>query len=145
MKKFLFHLLIWTWGFPVSLIGFILFMVYQCSGFPSDQFHYASSVQIHSKKSGGMSIGPYLYIYHPKDQSFSETRLLRTLVHEYGHTFQVLLLGPLYWLVVAIPSFLWANLPCFERYRRKHNISYYSLYCEKWADHLGQKVTGIKI
>ena len=42
-----------------------------------------------------------------------------TRIHEYGHTWQCLLLGPLYWLVVALPSAIWCN--CFEGMRKKHN------------------------
>ena len=60
-----------------------------------------------------------------------------TQIHEYGHTIQCLLLGPLYWFVVAIPSAFWCN--CLKNYRIKNNVSYYKLYCESWANKWGQK------
>ena len=55
--------------------------------------------------------------------------------HEYGHTIQSHKLGPLYLLVIALPSMIWAG--CFENYRIKHNIDYYSFYTEVSADKLG--------
>ena len=36
----------------------------------------------------------------------------RLLVHEYGHTIQSLIFGPLYLIVMGIPSTLWGFLPC---------------------------------
>jgi hypothetical protein len=38
-------------------------------------------------------------------------------------------------LVIGLPSIIWASF--FGEFRRKRNISYYSFYPEKWADHLG--------
>ena len=55
--------------------------------------------------------------------------------HEYGHTIQSNFLGPLFLIIIGLPSIIWAG--CFDRYRRKHNISYYQFYTEKWADALG--------
>jgi hypothetical protein len=64
------------------------------------------------------------------------------LVHEYGHCLQSILLGPLFLPVIAIPSILWATLPCFERFRSRKGVSYYELYCEKWANRFGDRVCG---
>ena len=38
----------------------------------------------------------------------------RLLVHEYGHTIQSLIFGPLYLIVMGIPSTLWGFLPYFQ-------------------------------
>ena len=57
------------------------------------------------------------------------------LMHEYGHTIQSQKLGPVYLLVIGLPSLIWAG--CFEKYRIKHKKSYYGFYTEKWADKLG--------
>ena len=61
--------------------------------------------------------------------------------HEYGHTFQSLMLGPFYLLVVGIPSGVWCNF--FEGYRNRNNVPYSRLFCESWANRLGAKHTGI--
>lgn len=55
-----------------------------------------------------------------------------TLRHEKGHRVQSLLLGPLYLIVIGIPSITWAALHdtiCPEK-------SYYWFYTERWADKL---------
>ena len=58
-----------------------------------------------------------------------------TTKHEYGHYQQSLRLGWLWIFVIGIPSLIWAG--CFQKYRRKNKISYYSFYTEKWANKLG--------
>ena len=63
----------------------------------------------------------------------------RLLAHEYGHTIQSLLLGPLYLPLIGLPSLLWASVPWFERYRRIHRVDYYDLYTERWANHCGAR------
>ena len=68
----------------------------------------------------------------------------RLLVHEYGHTIQSLMLGPLYLIVIGIPSTLWGFLPNLNRKRKEEQISYFSFFTEKWANILGEKVTGQK-
>ncbi len=68
----------------------------------------------------------------------------RLLVHEYGHTVQSLILGPLYLIVIGIPSTLWGFLPCCNKKRVKEQLSYFSFYTESWANSLGEKVTGEK-
>ncbi len=59
-------------------------------------------------------------------------------MHEYGHTVQSLILGPLYLFVIGIPSFLWA-LPPATRWRARHKIPYSALYTERWADRNGAR------
>jgi hypothetical protein len=48
--------------------------------------------------------------------------------HEWGHSIQCRILGPLYLPVVAIPSFLRANFGAG---------TYLNFYTEKWAENLG--------
>lgn len=60
------------------------------------------------------------------------------LPHEQGHSFQSLLLGPLYWLVIAIPSITWAALLKYNILKTPANMYsndyYYTFYTEKWAE-----------
>lgn len=58
----------------------------------------------------------------------------RTKKHEYGHSKQSLYLGPLYLIVVGLPSITWAEL--YKNFKRE--ISYYDVYPENWADKLGE-------
>jgi hypothetical protein len=65
-----------------------------------------------------------------------------TRLHELGHCVQSLLLGPLYWLVVALPSVIWCNFPPLVRWRKAHHVSYYWLFCEHWANRWGSRWAG---
>jgi len=66
----------------------------------------------------------------------------RLKAHEYGHTIQSLILGPLYVPVILIPSLVWAGTPRLERRRVRRGTSYYSFYTEHWANALVFRLTG---
>jgi hypothetical protein len=93
--------------------------------------HHVFGGAVHTtwNRRDGISLG--LFLFCPDE---------RLLPHEYGHTYQSLLLGPLYLLVIGIPSAVWANAPACVRMRQEKGISYYSFWTEKWADRLGQKM-----
>ena len=90
---------------------------------------------------GGMSLSNHIFLPRRsfKDLGVDEIRNSKWhhdyLMHEYGHTIQSQKLGPIYLLVIGLPSLIWAG--CFETWRIKHKKSYYVFYTEKWADKLG--------
>lgn len=128
VKRVLYVLLQWTWGFAQTFIGFLVFLIF----LRSPHFLYQGAVvTIWPIKAGSMSVGGFLFL-HPGWQPGNQ----RLLAHEYGHTIQSLILGPLYLFVIGIPSFLWA-LPNASRYRSDRRIPYSALYTEKWADRNG--------
>lgn len=86
---------------------------------------------------------PFFYEKLKNDHTKEELSR-RLLVHEYGHTIQSLILGPLYLIVIGIPSTLWGFLPYCNKKREKEKLSYFSFYTESWANDLGEKVTGEK-
>ena len=63
----------------------------------------------------------------------------KLLVHEYGHTIQSLILGPLYLIVIGIPSTLWGFLFAKKRYEKQ--IPYCAFFTESWANKCGEYVT----
>lgn len=69
---------------------------------------------------------------------FVRTKSAELLRHEYAHTLQSLMLGPLYLLVIGLPSILWAGV--FGKYRKRRNIPYRSFYTEKWADKIAENL-----
>ncbi len=132
-----------TWGILQSLLGFLLFLCHLYS--PHKQYHGAI-VTYWSKKSS-ISLGCFVfvtdqpYFYDKIKEQYSLNELSnRLLVHEYGHTIQSLILGPLYLIVMGIPSTLWGFLPCCAK-KRKQGISYFSFFTESWANKLGETVT----
>ena len=82
----------------------------------------------HKYNFGSVSLGNYIFLC-PSHWNDEDTKK-----HELGHTKQSYILGWLYLIVIGIPSIIWCEY--FEEYRKKHNISYYSFYTEKWADKL---------
>ena len=122
----------WTWGLPQSLLGLILTLKYRrCSHARVG----GALATLHDGNWGGVSLGMFIFV----PGGLGPEREARLLAHEYGHTFQSALLGPLYLLAVGVPSYLWANLPRNRRLRAQRRIPYESRYPENWAEALGQK------
>ena len=136
-KQFLFLLLQWTWGAPVNIAGGLLYLL-TWPFFRHEHFGNAFITYVPVKGFGGVSLGLFIFINSRMGKAYTED----TRIHEYGHTIQCLLLGPLYWPVIALPSSIWCNF--FGGWRRRNNVSYYALYCEKWANKLGEKWSGLK-
>ena len=132
-RLFLYYFLQLTWGMIQNILGFIIWIYVLLTG-PKEKrhvFHGALVTRWYLKSS--MSMGLFL---------FMGTDDPRVLVHEYGHTIQSCILGPLYLPVIGIPSFCWANTPHFERNRRMGRYRYSDFYPEKWANYLGWRFTG---
>ena len=125
MKNFFFTIIQCTWGFPQTLIGFILFL------FNAARPHtgYRGAVVTTWDHENSLSLGLFIFLGHN-----ASSRLLK---HEYGHCIQSLFLGPLYLIIVGIPSILWCNVKPIGRSWRSGKRSYYSVFQEKWADNLG--------
>ena len=136
-----------TWGFLQSLLGLIVFLLHS----KDKHYFYHGAVITRWKDKSSVSLGMFVfvtdepYFYEKlKDHYSMEELSARLLVHEYGHTIQSLILGPLYLIVIGIPSTLWGFLPNLNRKRKEEQISYFSFFTEKWANVLGEKVTGQK-
>lgn len=114
-------LLLYLWQLPQNLLGLLLSWIYA-----PGRVVWRRGVRIlrSDKMRGGVSLGRYVIV----SSAFSGTLIER---HEWGHTRQSLLLGPLYLPVVGLPSLLWA---AWWRPGRKKD--YYAFYTEKWADAL---------
>jgi len=118
-----------TWGILQSLAGLLVFLLNSTSS--HNLYHGAVRTQWSAKS--GLSLG--LFIFVPIDCSSEISEKMS--VHEYGHTLQSLLLGPLYLLVIGLPSFIWFLF--YPIIKKKKAISYYDFIIEKWADVWGEK------
>ena len=131
----------WTWGLPQNLLGFIIFLI--CIRKKHERFR--TSIVTFWNRPDSLSCGMFVFLTTTKPVGYTEAIDVKNkrdiLLHEYGHTVQSLILGPLFLVVVGIPSFIWAALPVFDRLRERKGLSYYGFYCEKWATNLGKKVT----
>ncbi|MBO6061397.1 MAG: hypothetical protein J6P98_04695 [Clostridia bacterium] len=142
LRGILFHLIQWVWGLPQNLLGLLLLPVLRGR---RSRYHGALVTVYESKKwlnnRSGFSLGTFIFI----PEAWSEYEKRHLLVHEYGHTVQSLMLGPLYLFVVGLPSVIWSKR--FERRRRVYRsrgVSYTDRFPENGADRLGEYVTGEK-
>ena len=119
-----------TWGLFQTLAGAVVCLA--CRGCPRGVHRGAVVTRWRGQK--GLSLGLFIFLPQGDDD--------RLLAHEYGHTRQSLLLGPLYLAVIGLPSVVWAGLPALARRRRRRGTSYYDFYTERWADRWGGVVRG---
>lgn len=116
-------IILWIWQLPQNIIGFILgLFFYDKVAIYSNRY---ATAYVSSFMSGGISLGSFVYV------SLNTAKDKLSIKHECeGHVKQSLYLGPLYLLVIGIPSIIWA---CIYTYTR-HN--YYWFYTERWANRL---------
>ena len=133
MKTILFRIWQIIWGLPQTLLGFLIYLV----NLRQPHEKYRGCIVTHWKQRGSMGLGMFLFL--------GENPCPETLVHEYGHSIQSMILGPLFLPVMGLPSFLWCNIPYFRKMRRDKGVSYYVFYPEKSADWLGSLATKTSI
>jgi hypothetical protein len=116
------RIILWIWCFPQMVAGTFVKWTSGAMLLWDDMYVYRWS-------GGSVSLGEYIF-FTPSHWPNERIRQ-----HEEGHRKQSRILGWLYLPVIGVPSFIWAN--CFEGYRKRKNVSYYSFYTEWWADKLG--------
>lgn len=121
MRRFV-NILLWAWQVPQNVVGLVFRLIY---GRPTARYR-GVAVVVSNRFPGGISLGSTIVVKRPYRDNPD------TWDHEYGHTRQSLYLGPLYLLVIGIPSLSWAWW-----HRTHKDKSYYWFYTEKWADRLG--------
>lgn len=121
-----------VWGLPQTAVGLALFLCLW--GRVRRRRSFRSAVVSEWPLDAGLSLGLFVFVPHGCPRAL--------LLHEYGHTLQSLLLGPLYLPVIVVPSLVWAGLPACRRFRARRAYSYYRLYPERWANVLVRRTTG---
>lgn len=142
MKKFpagIYYPLQWTWGILQNLTGLVIFL----ANAKRPHIRFQNSVATVWKREESLSMGMFIFLSENLKGEITEegSELNQVAVHEYGHTFQSMVLGPFYLPVISAPSGLWCMVPGFEHMRKNRKISYYKLYTERWANHLGRIAT----
>ena len=122
----------WTWGLPQTILGALVVFVVLPKATRTSIFRGIRVLTVDAPI--GVSLGAFIIL--------TEDASAESLVHEYGHCIQSAILGPLYLILVGLPSALRVGIS-FLRYKvLKHNPGsivkwYYGGYPEKWADKLG--------
>lgn len=130
MKLFVYILCQCLWGMPQTLLGAVLFLLtlkYNKSSRNGNVITYWKS---------GYSASLGIFVFIARDLPLEERE--RLFVHEFGHSVQSLIFGPLYLPLMALPSMIWCMLPPFKKYRIRRGISYYDFFTERLADRLGE-------
>lgn len=109
----------YIWQLPQNLLGLAVVKVTGAKARTANGIRYWYT----NKPSFGVSLGNYIII----GRHFST----RDLYHEHGHQKQSLYLGPLYLLIIGLPSAI-GNL-----LNRVLWFDYYKQPWEAWADKLG--------
>lgn len=124
--------LMYLWQLPQNLLGLLLLAIYGRvipidfrgddwrSRLPSSMIYFVDGFH------GGIALGRYVLISGYYASAYD------VWAHERGHSIQSMILGPLYLIVIGLPSLLWAAW-----WNRDRDCSYYSFYTERWADRLG--------
>lgn len=170
LRAALFYLIQWTWGLPQNIAGLALLLLMGPQ--PRARMHGALVTFFEKnrvmKGNGAVSLGMFIFIPAAWGEEYSRM----TAVHEYGHTVQSMILGPLYLIAVGLPSLIWASVwsnskkkaaargaahaqaaeahaPAEGKSRKapKRRVriadsKYTSRYPENWANTLGEYVTG---
>lgn len=131
IMKYIRNLILFIWQLPQHLLAilYIGYLVMMCKDLGVDS-RYKQAIVIPCVMRGAVTLGCYVFV-----GLNSEYR--KTVKHELGHTIQSKILGPLYLIVIGIPSITYCGLRRIFPSLRKKN--YYDFYTEKWANNLSEK------
>ena len=131
IMKYIRNLILFIWQLPQHIVALIYFgyLVMMCKDLGVDS-RYKQATVIPCVMRGAVTLGNYVFV-----GLNSEYR--KTVKHELGHTIQSKILGPLYLIVIGIPSITYCGLRRLFPSLRKKN--YYDFYTEKWANNLSEK------
>lgn len=126
-------MLMFIWELPQTLLGYIILFLFKKS--IRKKIKYKDTVCYFIKNGFfSISLGRNLII---RDSAPEET-----LLHEYGHSIQSKYLGPLYLIIVGIPSVI-LNMyfslgMVYLKWDKNKTKEYYNHFPENWADKLGK-------
>ena len=131
IMKYIRNLILFIWQLPQHIVALIYFgyLVMMCKDLGIDS-RYKQATVIPCIMRGAVTLGNYVFV--GLNSEYKET-----VKHELGHTIQSKILGPLYLIVIGIPSITYCGLRRLFSSLRKKN--YYDFYTEKWANNLSEK------
>lgn len=128
------------WQLPQNALGLAVYAL--CPGAPGG-LHRGKRVTFWKSRSSSLSLGHFIFLaeqfYRLGGDDLSYLDEEPVFVHEYGHTRQSAILGPLYLPLIGVPSFIWAKAPMFKRMRDR-GVNYYSFFIEADASKLGERL-----
>ena len=121
---------------PQSLLGLIVYLGIRWLDPQALREDYLPlAIVLESRRVwGGLSLGRYVFIHNQSESPAEREQLIR---HELGHARQSMRLGPLYLLVIGLPSLLWAGLHATGLFP---GLAYGWFYTEQSANRLGNQM-----
>jgi hypothetical protein len=127
--------LLFAWELPQNALGAALFAVEKALGSVKNAELDAGRLFIESKRTA-VSLGFFVFWARGENRWFLLDE--HTRAHEWGHTFQSRLLGPLYLPLVGVPSTMRVLYAIAHReITGRRWTGYFDGYPERWADRLG--------
>lgn len=123
----------WVWQLPQNLLGVLWKDIKKNSiitEISNDDIESVGAKAFLVKARGAVTLGKYVFI----SQTYTDQS--HTIKHECGHVKQSKMLGPLYLIVIGIPSITHAWLNDYIGCCKKHKEGYYHFFSEKWANRL---------
>lgn len=133
--QYLILLFLFVWEIPQTMVGLLVWVIMKISHKIVKAEPEAHRVFIETVNTG-VSLG-WIIFWTTKGNRFSHLQN-DCRMHEYGHALQSVMLGPLYLLVVGIPSL--ARVLYSKWYRKRNGRrweNYFYAFPENWADKLG--------
>lgn len=129
--KYIRNLILFIWQLPQHIVAIIYFgyLVMMCKDLGIDS-RYKQAIVIPCVMRGAVTLGNYVFV--GLNSEYKET-----VKHELGHTIQSKILGPLYLIVIGIPSITYCGLRRLFPSLRKKN--YYDSFSEKSANYLSER------
>jgi hypothetical protein len=124
-------IILFIWELPQNILGAILWLFNRNIIVKTERIHSRYFFEV---KSFGISLGSFIFWFKRGENDYSVKK------HEYGHSVQSKYLGPLYLLLVGVPSVsrvLYRLL--YYKLRKIRWNNYHKGYPEHWADVLGDK------
>ena len=131
IMKYIKNLILFIWQLPQHIVALIYFgyLVMMCKDLGVDS-RYKQAIVIPCVMRGAITLGNYVFV--GLNSEYKET-----VKHELGHTIQSKILGPLYLIIIGIPSITYCGLRRIFPSLRKKN--YYNFYTERTANNLSEK------
>jgi len=130
------NILLYLWMLPQNLLGLIFILIFtkkitslkKSKRVNSNIYYLDNEVDF-----AAISLGRYLFI----SSTYNDKDIIER--HEEGHYFKSQFFGPIYLIVIGIPSILMNVLSMYLYKKGKSSMleQYYNRWPENWADKLG--------
>jgi hypothetical protein len=118
------RIVLYIWQLPQHVFAIVLLFIFHKKMVSVSK--YKCGVVNYLDVGWGVSLGKYILLR----QNAAE----KTVKHEYGHSIQSMYFGPLYLIIIGLPSIV-MNL--LSRVNILNEEKYYERWPESWADSLG--------